>query len=100
MFSTTLRIQDDLGTYLQEAARASSQSVNTFLADLLERERERARRQRLASDWAAYAREDQDVTYALDAQSEVVAERQVLYTKGPKGSVKPAKVLGSSKRKP
>ncbi len=100
MFSTTLRIQDDLAAFLQEAARASAQSVNTFLAELLEREREAARRKRLTADWAAYAREDQDVSYALGAQSETLAERSQPYSIASKPKVKPEKAPRSSKRKP
>jgi len=38
MFSTTLRIPDDLAAFLQQAAKAEAMSVNAFLADLLERE--------------------------------------------------------------
>ncbi|MDP2876257.1 MAG: hypothetical protein Q8O00_08740 [Holophaga sp.] len=100
MFSTTLRIQDDLAAFLQEAARASSQSVNTFLTELLERERETARRKRLTADWAAYAREDQDVFYALGAQVETLVERAHPYSMDSKPKVKPEKVVRSSKRKP
>ena len=76
MFSTTLRIPDDLAAYLQEAAKGASLSVNAWLAQLLERERAEARRQRLAQDWAAYAADGsaQDVEYALPAQGELVAE--------------------------
>lgn len=76
MFSTTLRIDDELGSFLQEAARKQALSVNAFLAGLLAREREAAARRRLASDWAAYAQdaEVQDVEYAFTAQSQAVAE--------------------------
>jgi hypothetical protein len=74
MFSTTLRIPDELGTFLQEAARASALSVNTFLVSLIARERDEAKRRRLAKDWAAYGQGDQEVSYALPAQAEVLAE--------------------------
>ena len=72
MFSTTLRISDDLGDYLQGAARSSALSVNAFLTGLIEREREEARRRRLAQDWAAYGQEDQDISYTLSAQAELL----------------------------
>lgn len=81
MFSTTLRIPDELALYLQERAQASALSVNAFLAQLLERERQAAHRAKLAMDWAAYAQEDQDVSYALGAQAEVLAERRISYAK-------------------
>jgi hypothetical protein len=76
MFSTTLRIPDDLAAYLQEAAKDASMSVNAWLAQLLERERAEARRRRLAQDWAVYAADlpAQEVDYALPAQRELVAE--------------------------
>ena len=76
MFATTLRIDDSLGAFLQAAARQCDQSVNAFLADLLRREQEAARRERLASDWGAFAQDAaaQDVAYALPAQAEMVAE--------------------------
>ena len=78
MFATTLRIDDGLGAFLQQAARHCDQSVNAFLADLLRREQEATRRQRLASDWAGFAQDAavQDVAYALPAQAELVAETQ------------------------
>ena len=76
MFATTLRIDDTLGDFLQRSARACGQSVNAFLADLLRREEEAARRQRLAADWAAFAQdpEAQDVAYAFAVQAELAAE--------------------------
>lgn len=76
MFSTTLRIEEDLGHFLQEAAKRSALSVNAFLAELLRREREAAARKRLAKDWAAYAHdaEVQSVDYAFAAQAQVIAE--------------------------
>ncbi len=76
MFSTTLRIDENLGHFLQEAARRSALSVNAFLAELLRREQEAAARKRLAHDWHAYARDAhaQDVSYALAAPAQVVAE--------------------------
>lgn len=89
MFSTTLRIDDELGAFLQAAAKRQSLSVNAFLAALLAQERQAAARQRLASDWAAYAQdaEAQDVDYALTAQASVAAESQAK----PYGTRKPAK---------
>ena len=76
MFSTTIRIDESLGRFLQEAARRSALSVNSFLAELIRREQEAAARKRLAQDWKAYAQdtEAQDVSYALSAQAQVVAE--------------------------
>jgi hypothetical protein len=76
MFTTTLRLTDDLALFLQETARGASLSVNAFLAQLLEKERAEARRRRLAEDWAAYAADEaaQDVDYALAAQGEILAE--------------------------
>ena len=76
MFTTTLRLPDDLARYLQETAKGASMSVNAFLSQLLEKERAEARRRRLALDWAEYATGDagQDVAYALAAQGEIVAE--------------------------
>jgi hypothetical protein len=81
MFSTTLRISDDLAGFLQQAAKADALSVNAYLAGLLERERLAARRQKLARDWAAYAAEEgaQDVDYALAAQAQVAAEATYPY---------------------
>ena len=78
MFATTLRIDDTLGAFLQAAAKQCDQSVNAFLADLLRREQEAARRQRLASDWSSFAQDAaaQDVAYAMPAQAELVAEAQ------------------------
>ncbi len=88
MFSTTLRIDESLGHFLQEAARRSALSVNAFLAELLRREQEATARKRLAHDWRAYAQdaEAQDVTYALAAQAQVVAEpKRKAYKTGPPG---------------
>jgi len=87
MFSTTLRIPDDLAAFLQQAARAEAMSVNAFLAGLLERERRAARMRRLAMDWEAYATEGgnaQDVEWGLAAQAQVAAEDPVPYRAGPK----------------
>ena len=85
MFSTTLRIDESLGHFLQEAARRSALSVNAFLAELLRREQHAAARRRLAQDWGAYAQDAdaQAVDYALAAQAQVVAEpnRKVYATK-------------------
>ena len=76
MFSTTLRLDDDLGSFLRVVAEAHSQSVNGWLAELLRREQAAAARQQLAADWAAYGQdaEAQDVAYAFKAQAEVAAE--------------------------
>ena len=76
MLSTTLRINDELGAFLQEAARDQDLSVNAFLIQLLEEKRAEARRRRLAEDWAAYAADPaaQDVAYAWPAQAGLVAE--------------------------
>jgi predicted short-subunit dehydrogenase-like oxidoreductase (DUF2520 family) len=84
MFSTTLRISDDLAAFLQQAAKAEAMSVNAFLARLLERERQAARKRRLAEDWQAYGAEGQlqDVAYALEAQSEIAAETPQPYRTG------------------
>ena len=93
MFSTTLRIDESLGHFLQEAARRSALSVNAFLAELLRREQEATARKRLAHDWRAYAQdaEAQDVTYALNAQAQVVAEpKRKAYKTGPQGAVIPS----------
>lgn len=78
MFSTTLRTDDDLGRFLQEAARQQALSVNAFLTELIARARADAARKRLASDWAAYAQDAvaQDVSYALSAQAELAAEAE------------------------
>lgn len=97
MFSTTLRIDETLGHFLQEAARSSALSVNAFLADLIRREQEATARKRLAHDWRAYAQDDeaQDVNYALAAQAQVVAEpRRKSYTANPKGAA-----VGAAKAK-
>jgi len=76
MFSTTLRLDDDLGRFLREAAEAHAMSVNGWVAELLRREQVAASRRRLAADWAAYGKdaEAQDVAYAFPAQAEVAAE--------------------------
>jgi len=81
MFSTTLRITDDLAAFLRQAAEAEALSVNAYLAKLLERERQAERKRRLARDWAAYAADGsaQDVEYALGAQAELAAEDPVPY---------------------
>ena len=90
MFSTTLRIPDDLAAFLQQAARAEAMSVNAWLAGLLERERQAERRRRLARDWEAYAAEAaaQDVDYALEAQGQLAAEAPVPYRAGRKAKGK------------
>lgn len=76
MFSTTLRLDDDLGRFLREVAEAHAQSVNGWLVELLHREQAAAARRKLAADWAAYGKEAeaQDVSYAFAAQAEVAAE--------------------------
>jgi hypothetical protein len=76
MFSTTLRLEDDLGRFLREVAEAQAMSVNGWLAALLRREQAAAARRKLAADWAAYGKdvEAQDVSYAVTAQAEVAAE--------------------------
>jgi len=81
MFSTTLRIADELGAFLQEAAREQSLSVNAYLTRLLEERRAETRRQRLAKDWADYAADPaaQEVEYALPAQADIAAEPQDPY---------------------
>ena len=93
MFSTTIRIDENLGQFLQEAARRSAQSVNAFLAELIRREQEAAARKRLAQDWKTYAQDNeaQDVSYALNAQAQVVAEPQrKAYKTRPQGTVIPS----------
>ena len=76
MFSTTLRLDDDLGRFLRAAAEAHAMSVNGWVAELLRREQVAMARQKVASDWAAYGKdaEAQDVAYASTAQAEVAAE--------------------------
>ena len=82
MYSTTLRLDDDLARFIQEEARAQEVSVNALLAELVRQAREGRTRKRLSKDWAAYAQNAaaQDVAYALPAQAEVAAEpRAKLY---------------------
>jgi hypothetical protein len=76
MFSTTLRLDDDLATFLRAAAEAHTLSVNGWLVELLRREQAAASRRQLAADWAAYGTdaEAQDVVYAFKAQAEVASE--------------------------
>ncbi|MDR3670964.1 MAG: hypothetical protein P4L36_08970 [Holophaga sp.] len=85
MFSTTLRITDDLAAFLQHEAQAEALSVNAFLSRLLERERQAARLRRLAKDWETYAADGdaQDVEYARAAQMELAAEEPVPYRAEP-----------------
>ena len=99
MFTTTLRISDDLALFLQETAQGAALSVNAFLAQLLERERAEARRRRLAQDWADYAADGpaQDVDYAVAAQSELVAEPAAAPYRA-KAAPHPAKGRGRAKR--
>ena len=76
MYSTTLRLDEDLARFLQEEARSQDLSVNALLAQLVSQAKEARSRKRLARDWAAYAQdaEAQDVAYALASQAEVAAE--------------------------
>ena len=85
MFSTTLRLADELAVFLQEAARARSQIVNAYLTSILEERRAEERRRKLAMDWTAYAADAsaQDVDYAVEAQAEIVAEPQVPFEAAP-----------------
>lgn len=82
MFSTTLRLDDDLATFLRAEAVAHTLSVNGWLVELLRREQVAAARRKLAADWAAYGQDAEalDVAYAFEAQAEVasgaVAERR------------------------
>jgi len=75
MFSTTLRLDDDLAAFLHQAAAAHTLSANGWLVALLRREQAAEARKRLAADWAAYGKdaEAQEVSYALTAQAEVAA---------------------------
>lgn len=75
MFSTTLRLDDDLATFLRKAAEAHALSVNGWLTELLRREQAAAARRKLAADWASYGQdaEAQDVRYAFATQAEVAA---------------------------
>ena len=79
MFATTLRINPDLGAFLQEMARLEDLRVNAFLTKLIEREREARRRRRLEADWVAFAGEGLDASFALAAQAEIAAEPPVPY---------------------
>lgn len=76
MYSTTLRLDENLARFLQEEAKAQDLSVNALLAQLVSQAKEARTRRRLARDWAAYAQdaEAQDVAYALQAQAETAAE--------------------------
>ena len=78
MFSTTLRLDDDLGHFLRQVAEAQAMSVNGWLAEMVRREQVAVARRRLASDWATYAQdgEAQEVEYAFAAQAQAVAEPQ------------------------
>ncbi len=90
MFSTTLRTDDELGRFLQEAARGQALSVNAFLTELIERERAATARKRLATDWATYAQDAaaQDVAYALNAQAELAAEPKLQSYRAPRPAKK------------
>ena len=89
MFTTTLRLDDDLGRFLREAAEAQGLSVNGWLVELLRREQVAAARLRLAADWAAYAQADepQEVDYAWPALTEAaeVPRRRSYRARKPKG---------------
>lgn len=87
MFATTLRIEDDLGRFLQESAQRRALSVNAYLAELVRQDRLEAVRSGWTDDWAAYAQEDaaQDVAYALAAQADVAAERPARPYRNTKG---------------
>ena len=76
MFSTTLRLDDDLGHFLRAVAEAHAMSVNGWMAELLRREQVAAAGRKLAADWVAYGKdgEAQSVAYAFEAQAEVAAE--------------------------
>jgi hypothetical protein len=97
MYCTTLRIPDELATYVQEAAQAASLSVNAWLAQLLEQDQAQARKRRLAQDWAVYAGDTQaqDVEYAVAAQGQLVAERAVATYRAGKGARTAPKKSGS-----
>ncbi len=75
MYSTTLRLDDELAHFLQSEAKVRDLSVNALLADLIHQAQVARARRRLAKDWAAYAQDDaaQNVSYALPAQIEAVA---------------------------
>ena len=76
MYSTTLRLDDDLAHFLQDEARNQSLSVNALLAELVREARAARARHRLAKDWSDYAQDTgaQDVSFALHAQAEAAAE--------------------------
>ena len=76
MYSTTLRLDEDLARFLQDEAKAAEMSVNALLAHLVRQAKEARARNRLAKDWAAYAQDAhaQDVAYAFAAQAETAAE--------------------------
>jgi hypothetical protein len=85
MFTTTLRISDELASFLQEAAKRQALSINAFLTRVLEARLEEERRQRLARDWALYAQDPsaQDVDFALPAQAELAAEPRLPNSEAP-----------------
>ena len=85
MYSTTLRLDDDLAQFLQNEARAQELSVNALLAELVRQAREARCRRRLAQDWATYAQDAaaQEVAYALSAQAEMAAEPGAASPSGP-----------------
>ena len=88
-FTTTLRLDDDLGRFLREAAEAQGLSVNGWLAELVRREQVAAARLRLAADWAAYAQADevQAVDFAWPALTEAAEapRRRIDRARKPKG---------------
>jgi hypothetical protein len=90
MYSTTLRLDEDLARFLQDEAGSREMSVNALLAELVSQARAARSRRRLAQDWAAYAQDAgaQDVTYALSAQTEVAAEPKAGPYRAPKSAKK------------
>ena len=89
-FTTTLRLDDDLGRFLREEAEAQSLSANGWLTELVRREQAEAARRRLAADWAAYAQDDeaQEVDFAWPALTEAAEEprRRSYRARKPKGA--------------
>ena len=90
MYSTTLRLDEDLARFLQDEAGSREMSVNALLAELVRQARTARSRRQLAQDWAAYAQDDeaQDVAYALPAQAEVAAESKAKVYHAPKSPKK------------
>jgi hypothetical protein len=92
MYSTTLRLDEDLTRFLQEEARSREMSVNALLAELVRQAQAARARRHLARDWAAYAQdaEAQDVAYALPAQADAAAEPKTKPYRAPKSPKKRA----------